>query len=184
MNPKSFKCLSCERLCASPNDDYVGELNCFNCTRTHFIINCEKCEQKYVVGDQDVKICVYGCICFNCNKSSLQLIDGKMRCTECISEKQIKSALKFKCKEKRVVETGSHSNYKVYSIDLNETITTNLCIDISRKIDDNSREILKCRKELSELRSMILDLINMVKYHPNLGGPEVKEMKTHFTENQ
>lgn len=80
------------------------------------------------------------------------------------------------------------STASYYEIDLNSGITTNLCINISRKLDiliaEKSKEIMECKKEIADLRSIITEIHDMIKYHPNLGGPEVMKMADHFKANQ
>ena len=189
MNPRSFNCVSCETKCSvsqDTSDDFSGSISCFKCTTNHKVIRCERCERGIVVGEDDeiTKRCteIIGIVC-RCRfcKSELLNIDGKFQCSDCISAKQLASAKKFSCTQKSVQHTSGS-----YFIDLNEAITTNLCIDISRKldiiIDEKTKEISECRKEISELRSLVVEMYNMIKFSPLLKGPEVTETTEHFCE--
>ena len=179
MDPKRFVCISCVALCSVPkecNDEYVS---CFKCTTNHKIIKCKKCDKNCIVGVDDLKTetCKLGCICITC-KNNLSAVDGKMCCTICITKKQLSSASQFKCNVDKTV------NIRGSLVDLNSSISTNLCIDISRKLDiiieEKSKEIMECRKEIAGLRLILGEIIDMIKYHPNLGGPDVKKTGEHF----
>lgn len=131
----------------------------------HKIIMCERCNRKVVINAElETNTCPSPCNCFQHNVAlSHDTYDNKLLyCPSCVFIKYVEAAKYFFCDHNGMNSLTGRS--------------VQLSIDVSRKVD------VMC-KIVNELKTMVAELIDMVKYHPSLKGPGFMTHKTILTSN-